>query len=144
MPDTKVTVCIRGKTYTLLSDQPAEYIQTIAQIVDRKFEDAFLEDDELSLFDASVLVSMEVIDENIRTDKNATTIRTQVKAYYEEAMRLRQELEETKKQLKKTQGELKAEQERAGKLRVERDMLALRDRLDHKPEHKAGEQVKLQ
>lgn len=119
----KVEVYICGKKFVLNSSESPDYIKTLARVVDQKFAEAFAVDSALGLFDASVLVSIELVDELNRSDKNLNHIRCQIKRYAEEAESFRAELlkcqklaEELKEQNKNLQREI--------------DMISLRDEVD--------------
>lgn len=131
----KVEVYICGKKFVLNSSESPDYIKTLARAVDQKFAEAFAVDSALSLFDASVLVSIELVDELNRSDKNSNHIRHQIKKYAEEAEGFRSELlkcqklaEELKEQNKKLQREI--------------DMLSLKDEVDRKVDDRRGEAKK--
>lgn len=119
----KVEVYICGKKFVLNSTESPDYIKTLARAVDQKFAEAFAADSALSLFDASVLVSIELVDELNRSDKNSTHIRSQIKRYAEEAEGFRTELLKCQKLAE----ELK---EQNKKLQREMDMLSLKDDVD--------------
>ncbi len=131
----KVEVYICGKKFVLNSSESPDYIKTLARAVDQKFAEAFAVDSALSLFDASVLVSIELVDELNRSDKNSNHIRRQIKKYAEEAEGFRSELlkcqklaEELKEQNKKLQREI--------------DMLSLKDEVDRMVDDRRGEAKK--
>ena len=119
----KVEVYICGKKFVLNSSESPDYIKTLARAVDQKFTEAFAVDSALSLFDASVLVSIELVDELNRSDKNLNHIRCQIKRYAEEAESFRAELLKCQKLAE----ELKEQNQ---KLQHEIDMLSLKDEVD--------------
>lgn len=116
----KVEVYICGKKFVLNSVESPDYIKTLARAVDQKFAEAFAADSALSLFDASVLVSIELVDELNRSDKNSNHIRRQIKRYAEEAESFRAELLKCQKLAE----ELKEQNQ---KLQREIDMFSLKD-----------------
>ena len=118
----KVEVYICGKKLILKTKEAPEYIKGLARAVDQKFTEAFAMDSALNLFDASVLVSMELMDELNCSRDNLDNIRHQIKGYAEEAEKLRTQLELCRKQKE----EWKEQNE---KLQCEIDMLALQKKL---------------
>lgn len=122
MPNNKVEAYICGKRFVLQTQDSVEYVQKLARTVDEKFQRLFESDSKLTLFEASVLVSMDVLDQSVRTEKNDDHIRAQVKAYSEEASKLRAQVEKLEKELqqqKVTSEKLKAE---AGILKLRNDL----------------------
>lgn len=123
MEKNKISVYICGKQYHFNTDENPEHIKSVARVIDKKFEDVFAIDNALTLFDASVLVSMEVMSDSLKVSQTADNIRSQIKAYAEEAEKLRREHIAMEKQLAE-------EKQKNKKLSTEVDILLLRARLD--------------
>lgn len=118
----KVEVYICGKKLTLKTKESSEYIKGLARIVDQKFAEAFALDSALSLFDASVLVSMQLMDELNDSRESLDNIRLQIKSYAEESEKFRVQLE----RYQKLEEDWKEQNE---KLQYEIDMLSLQKKL---------------
>lgn len=98
MENTKVEVTVCGKNYTLRTAESPEYVKDLAKQLDKRVR-AFMEaNDNISIITASVMVSMDILDENYKVNSNIDNIRTQIKSYVEEAAQARVEAEKLKKE----------------------------------------------
>lgn len=132
MPNNQVEAYICGKRFLFKTQDSAEYIQKLARMIDEKFRQMFETDSKITLFDASVLVAMEVLDQSVRSVKNNDSIRAQIKAYAEEANKLRTEVSRLKK-------ELEQEKVTSEKFRAEAGILQLRSELDKNSKEQEAE-----
>lgn len=126
----KVKIVICGKEYKLNTELSPEYLSEIARIIDKKFESAFNDDKNLTLFDASVLVSMEIADESIKASSDLANLRSRITAYSEEIDDLKTKVQTLKKQL--------SDQKQINKsLTADRGLKDLKTQLDNikKPEN---------
>lgn len=92
MAKNRTDVYICNKKYTLESDESSEFIMGVSRVVDKKFQEIFERDENISLMDAAVLVSLELVSENVKAARNLDSMRTQIKAYADENNRLKDKI----------------------------------------------------
>ena len=92
MSKNRTDVYICNKKYALESDESSEFIMGVSRVVDKKFQEIFERDENISLMDAAVLVSLELVSENVKTARNLDSMRTQIKAYADENNKLKDKI----------------------------------------------------
>ncbi len=93
----RVIVTIDGFDYTVISEDPAEYIRKNAELVDRSIQEV-KDAAPLSSLTATVLAAMNLSDRYFRALEASDGLRLQIKDYAEECGRLRTELNRLKKE----------------------------------------------
>ncbi|MBQ2932804.1 MAG: cell division protein ZapA [Clostridia bacterium] len=78
MEKKKVKVLINGAEYTLVTHEPAEYVQRVAVRVDKALSEIAKVDKTLSTAMLAMLTSINLADELIRQEDNADNLRKQV------------------------------------------------------------------
>lgn len=92
MVKQKTTVRVAGKEYTLVSSEAPEYMNRVASLVDRKISETAMAA-RLSVDKAAVLTALNIADELMKCHDENSRLRR-------ELMRVRQELEEARKDSK--------------------------------------------
>ena len=92
MVKQKTTVRVAGKEYTLVSSEAPEYMNRVASLVDRKISETAMAA-RLSVDKAAVLTALNIADELMKSNDENSRLRR-------ELMRVRQELEEARKDSK--------------------------------------------
>lgn len=92
MSKNRTDVYICNKKYALESDESSEFIMGVSRVVDKKFQEIFERDENISLMDAAVLVSLELVSENVKTARNLDSMRTQIKVYADENNKLKDKI----------------------------------------------------
>lgn len=92
MSKNRTDVYICNKKYALESDESSEFIVGVSRVVDKKFQEIFERDENISLMDASVLVSLELVSENVKMARNLDSMKTQIKAYTDENNKLKDKI----------------------------------------------------
>lgn len=90
----KMNIIICGKEYKLNTELKPDHMNKIAEILDKKLNDVMNEDKKLTLFDASVLVSLEIINELTEKENGINNIREQIKAYSDDIDKMKQKNKE--------------------------------------------------
>ena len=88
----KVVVRIYGQEYTMVSSEPREYMQRVANYVDDKMEDVAKKSKKLSTAMVAVLTSLNIADDYFKT-------KTQLEGLEKEAMSPLKDLEDVRAQL---------------------------------------------
>lgn len=81
MEKKKVKVLINGAEYTLVTAEPAEYVQRVAVRVDRALSEIAQSNKRLSTAMLAMLTSINLADELIRLEDTADNLRTKVAEY---------------------------------------------------------------
>ncbi len=133
---SKVVVTIAGMEYTLRGEEPPEYIQRVAGLVDRKTREILRADPSLSVTQTAVLASINLGDEALRQHhaaeahlRKARELEKRLETADEEAEALRQEITAARESMARMKKEM---------VRCEAENRALRERL-HQMEARSGE-----
>ena len=97
----KVTVSVRGRSYTLLAAENEEYVQRVAAYVDGKLSETA--GSGLSQTDCAILTAPNIADERFKEQENGEALRRQIKDLLEESAKLKGELSEAKREIFKLQ-----------------------------------------
>ena len=81
----KLEVKIQGRQYTIVANEPDEYIYKIASYVDKKISEVCEMNARLSTDMASVLAAINIADENFKAQQSEDNLRRQVLEYVDEA-----------------------------------------------------------
>ena len=98
---TKVTVSVRGRNYTLLAAENEEYVRRVAAYVDGKLAETA--GSGLSQTDCAILTALNIADERFKEQENGEALRRQIKDLLEESAKLKGELSEAKREIFKLQ-----------------------------------------
>lgn len=133
---SRVIVTIAGMEYTLRGEEPPEYIQRVASLVDRKTREILKADPSLSVTQTAVLASINLGDEALRQHhaaeahlRKAREFEKRMEAAVEEAEALRQEITAARESMSRMKKEL---------VRCEAENRAVREQL-HRLERRAAE-----
>jgi cell division protein ZapA len=99
----KVVIRICGKDYTIVGNEPEEYIQKVSFYIDKKTREIMSGNPKLSTAMAAVLTSINIADDYFKCNENLENIRKQVQVYADELDKsmteinvLKREIEELK------------------------------------------------
>lgn len=96
----RTTVSICDMEFSLLGDENEEYTKKVAQHVDRKMREVSASGG-ISLLDAAVLAAINISDEYFRQVDSAENMRSQLKDYFDELSRLKDENAQLRRELNK-------------------------------------------
>ncbi len=94
-----VTVRINGAEYIIKSEQPEEYVQKVAYMVDKKMRELLKNDPRLSTALGAVLTSINIADDYYRSVSDSKSLREDLLRYTEENNTLRTKYENVKREL---------------------------------------------
>lgn len=97
----RVTVTVRGQSYTLLALEDEAYVQRVAAYVDSKLAETAASG--LAQVDCAVLTALNIADERFKEQEACENLRRQIKELLEESSRLKLELSEAKREIFKLQ-----------------------------------------
>ena len=99
MEKRKVNIRIQGKDYVIVSADAEEYIRNVAFLVEKKVEEVSLAAPQLSTAMNAILVSLNLADDYMKSEKSCDNLRQQVADYLEEMNRQNVELAELREEL---------------------------------------------
>lgn len=77
----KIIIRICGKDYTIIGNEPEEYIQKVAFYIDKKMREIITGNPKLSTAMSAVLTSINIGDDYFKCNENLENIRKQVQVY---------------------------------------------------------------
>lgn len=95
----QVTVRIYGRSYTMLTNESAEYTDKLCEALNNRMEALKQQKKSISVQDAAAVISLECLDELVKNKKTEQNIRTQISAYAEDAAESRAEAEKLRKEV---------------------------------------------
>lgn len=106
---------IAGEEYRIVSDESTEYMQDLAREVDAKMT-TILRGSRVSTTQAAILVALQYADDATKNSGNADTLRSQLKAYLEDAAQAKSERDFYKRELERIKAVNNAEENNIGRL----------------------------
>lgn len=94
MEKQRVKVLINGTEYTLVTAEPAEYVQRVAIRVDRALAEIGRDNGHLSTAMLSMLTSINLADQLLRTEDAADNLRKEITEYSKKEIELNARLTE--------------------------------------------------
>jgi len=110
MMKNKVIVKIGGGDYTVMSDEPAEHVQTVAHYYDRKLNE-LAGSGRMPALTGAILAGVNVADEYFKMKAHNDSLIAQLKDYLNDSNRMRNELGEVRRELDRTRAQLMRLQE---------------------------------
>lgn len=101
MENKRVEVKINNVEYTLVTNEPEEYVQRVALLVNKRMLQLKEGNKQLSTAMAAVLTSINIADELLKNESVLDNIRVELKRYMEEAQASGEELEAKKLEVEK-------------------------------------------
>lgn len=101
MESKKVEVKINNIEYTLVSNEPEEYVQRVALLVNKRMQQISGDGPQLSTAMKAVLTAINIADDYLKNESVLDNIRIELKDYVEEAKELGAELEAKKLEVEK-------------------------------------------
>ena len=94
MEKQRVKVLINGAEYTLVTSEPAEYVQRVAVRIDRAIAELRRDNNHLSTTMLSMLTSINLADQLLRTEDAADNLRKEIADYSKNEAQLNARLTE--------------------------------------------------
>jgi len=96
MEKRKVNIRIQGKDYVIVSSDSEEYIRQVSFLVEKKAGEVAMAAPQLSTAMNAVLVSLNLADDYMKSEKSRDNLRVQVADYLEETAMLNTKNEDLK------------------------------------------------
>ena len=101
----RVVVNICGEEYTFIAEESASYMQRVGAYVGDKMNEV-LSGTKVGRTDAAVLTAANIADELFKAQAAAVQLRSQIKAYLDEASKAQSEVSELKREIFRLQQRL--------------------------------------
>lgn len=100
----KLEIC--GAGYTLVTSEPAEYVQSLGQQLQSAIDELMQRNSRLSINEALVLCAVNYLDGYNKSERSADNMRTQLAEYLEDAAKARMELDDARREIERLRREL--------------------------------------
>ena len=116
---------IAGKNYSISTSDSPEYVRDLAGRLTDLIDETLCNSDVLSITDALVLISLNLLDDSYKESLNFDNIRSQIKTYADEATSAKLDAQFLKNKLADAE-------DRIHQLEMEKDYSELRAQVDNK------------
>ena len=94
MAKNRVHLKIGGSAYTVLTDDAPEYVEELAEELDKEMRSIINENPSLSVTQAAVLTALDKADTCKKSTASSDNLRAQIKDYLEDSARARMEVDD--------------------------------------------------
>ena len=108
MTKNKVHVKIGGASYTIVTEDEAEYVEALADEISENMRAIINSNPSLSMTQAAVLVALDNADASKKATASADNLRAQIKDYLEDSARARREVERLNREISDLRDKLAA------------------------------------
>lgn len=115
MNKNRIQVRIGGASYTIVTEDDEEYVENLAEAVDRNIKEVCNANPTLSVTQAAVLVALDQADACKKASASSDNLRVQIKDYLEESARARMEVEVARREVERLNREIADLRERLNK-----------------------------
>ena len=105
MTKNKVHVKIGGASYTIVTEDEAEYVEALADEISENMR-AINSNPSLSMTQAAVLVALDNADASKKATASADNLRAQIKDYLEDSARARMEVDVARREVERLNREI--------------------------------------
>ena len=101
MTKNKVHVKIGGASYTIVTEDEAEYVEALADEISENMRAIINSNPSLSMTQAAVLVALDNADASKKATASADNLRAQIKDYLEDSARARMEVDVARREVER-------------------------------------------
>lgn len=106
MNKNKVQIKIGGATYTIVTEDDAEYVESLAEDINNEIRQICNSNTSLSMTQAAVLVALDQADACRKATAAADNLRAQIKDYLEDSARSRMEVDVSRREVDRLNREI--------------------------------------
>lgn len=106
MAANKVRLSIAGSNYVLLTNDSEEYMQELAERLDKNINEAMAASESMSVTAAAILTALDYLDELKKNAASADNMRAQIKDYLEDAAQAKLAAESARREVERLRGEV--------------------------------------
>ena len=112
MAKNRVHLKIGGSAYTVLTDDAPEYVEELAEELDKEMRSIINENPSLSVTQAAVLTALDKADTCKKCTASSDNLRAQIKDYLEDSARARMEVDVARREIERLNREISSLRER--------------------------------
>ena len=112
MAKNRVHLKIGGSAYTVLTDDAPEYVEELAEELDKEMRSIINENPSLSVTQAAVLTALDKADTCKKSTASSDHLRAQIKDYLEDSARARMEVDVARREIERLNREISSLRER--------------------------------
>ena len=112
MAKNRVHLKIGGSAYTVLTDDAPEYVEELAEELDKEMRSIINENPSLSVTQAAVLTALDKADTCKKSTASSYNLRAQIKDYLEDSARARMEVDVARREIERLNREISSLRER--------------------------------
>ena len=112
MAKNRVHLKIGGSAYTVLTDDALEYVEELAEELDKEMRSIINENPSLSVTQAAVLTALDKADTCKKSTASSDNLRAQIKDYLEDSARARMEVDVARREIERLNREISSLRER--------------------------------
>lgn len=112
---SKVRLTVCGSSYVVATEEPEEYMLDLAKRLDDDMNEIMAAAPSASVATAAVVAALGYLDEMQKASRGADNMRTQIRAYLEDAAKAQQAAEEASREVERLRREVRYLKEQAGK-----------------------------
>ncbi len=106
MAKNKVQIKICGATYSIITDDDAEYVEELGDFIDGEMKNISSQNPSLSSIQCAVLVALDQADACKKATASADNLRAQIKDYLEDSARARMEVDVARREIERLNREI--------------------------------------
>lgn len=106
MNKNRVQVKIGGASYTIVTEDDPQYVETLAEEINDEIRSVCNSNPSLSITQAAVLVALDQSDACKKASASADNLRVQIKDYLEESARAKMEVEVARREVERLNREI--------------------------------------
>ena len=107
MAKNRVHLKIGGSAYTVLTDDAPEYVEELAEELDKEMRSIINENPSLSVTQAAVLTALDKADTCKKSTASSDNLRAQIKDYLEDSARARMEVDVARREIERLNREIR-------------------------------------
>lgn len=106
MAKNKVQIKIWGATYSIITEDDAEYVKELGEFIDGEMKNISSKNPSLSSIQCAVLVALDQADACKKATASADNLRAQIKDYLEDSARARMEVDVARREIERLNREI--------------------------------------
>lgn len=106
MEKNKVQIKICGATYSIITEDAAEYVEELGDFIDGEMKNISSSNPGLSSIQCAVLVALDQADAARKATASADNLRAQIKDYLEDSARARMEVDVARREIERLNREI--------------------------------------
>lgn len=106
MPANKIKITVCGSSYVIATTDPEEYVQGLAERLDRDMNELMAQNQSASVAASAVITAMGYLDEMKKNAAGADNMRSQIKDYLEDAAKAKLAADKAQREVQRLEREV--------------------------------------